>query len=499
MRKIIGIILVAVLLLQLSPISNASETYLENIEKSNYSIGTGNITYPAVKYRTDESSFAMSLLAGDITGDGVSEIMGVSLEKNKLFVYDNTLHLLWSFKDSRGDNWTSLHALKITSIAVGDVDGDGITDVLFSISPALTSIDSPIVIEHPEAVLYAFRGDGTEIWNKSFPGAITQDALEIYDINNDGKNEILVGADNLYLLASNGTVIATYDLDTYLFRGISEIIARGNEVVFTFWNFSSAQSSYTDYFRVYNAYFTVVKTSFDGDSFECLWVKNLEDDKGLFSPRFYRMFSDSSFHRAYIIKEEPSALVCIDLFSGKTLWENKSVSPAGLGVAVSDNNIFVNQGDIISVLDSNGCAKVSTNVYSGSASSSETARFTISVFDIDNDGQQEILLTDKKGLICFSDNGEKKWNVSLWNSWNGGYAYTTPPLLHNDTDNDGFDELITTDPTGYIVIIDSATPPVSAHQNFSNSQIIWGAGAVAVVVAIIVIVWLKRRKKNGGH
>ena len=495
MRKIIGLILVAVLLLQLSPISTASETYLENIEKTNYSTGIGNITYPAIKYRSEESSFAMSLLAGDITGDGISEIIGASLVDNTLFVYNNTLHPLWSFKDIRGENWTSLHALKITSIALGDLDGDGISDVLFSISPALTSIDSPIVIEHPEAVLYAFKGDGTELWNKTFPGAITQDALEIYDMDNDGKNEILIGADNLYLLHANGTVFSTYNLDNYSFRGISEIAAHGEEVVFTLWNFSSPQKSYSDYFRVYNAYFTAIKVSFDGSSFKSLWVKSLEQDKGLLSQRFYRMFPDSTFRRAYIIESKTSALACIDLSSGETLWENKLVSPAGLGIAVSGNTIFVNQGDKISILDSNGQTEVSTNVYSRSTSP-EMARFTISVFDIDNDGQHEILLTDKKGLICFSEDGKEKWNVSLWNSWNGGYAYATPPLLHNDIDNDGFDELITTDPAGYIVIIDSGTAPAPPRGEPSTSQILWIAGAVAMLMVVVFAVWLKRRRKT---
>ncbi len=499
MRKVICIILVFALVFQILPLVSASETYLENIEKTNYSSGIGNITYPAIEHRTNESSFAMSLLAGDVTGDGIPEIIGVSLVDNTLFVYNNTLHPIWFLKDPRGGNWTSLHALKITSIALGDLDGDGIADVLFSISPALTSIDSPIVIEHPEAVLYAFSGDGKELWNRTFPGAITQDAIEIYDINKDGKNEILVGADNLYLLDSNGTTLSRYDLDNYRFRGVSEIIAHDNEVVFTLWNFSYPQKSYTDYFRVYNAYFTAIKVSFDGNSFKSLWVENLEREKDLFSARFYRMFSDSSFHRAYIIKKQPSALVSIDLSSGKTLWENKLISPAGVGVAVSSDSIFVNMGEKISVLSHDGSKKLSTNIYGENSTPSETARFTISVFDIDNDGSDEILLTDERGLLCFSSRGEKKWDVKLWDSWNGGYAYATPPLLHNDTDMDGFDELITTDPAGRIVIIDSGTPPITSTPNQVNWQVVLVGALAGSIVAVVIVTWLKRRKGNDSH
>ncbi len=55
-----------------------------------------------------------------------------------------------------------------------------------------------------EKPLRAFKGDETELWNRTFPGRITEENLLVYDINGDGRNEIIVGAQGLYILSGDG-------------------------------------------------------------------------------------------------------------------------------------------------------------------------------------------------------------------------------------------------------------------------------------------------------
>ncbi len=500
MRKALFLFLALLLLIQ--PIS-AQSNFLENTEKSNYREGVGNITYPVEKYVTMENSFGESILTDDINGDGNKEIIGASLLNGTLDVYDSKLNLMWEFKHEMAHEWEPLMYGKITALATGDLDGDGVSDILFSMAPSVCPLETPIYIPEPFSVIYAFKGDGTLLWNTSLKGGITQESLEICDIDGDGRNEILAGGSDLYVLfGSNGTLRYRYNLSNYSFRGIPEIISHENEIVFSFWHYSEARRAYDNMFRVYNSFYNIEKIRLSNNSFQKVWETELENDDSASSPQYQRFFATEDFSMMYISRERISfnsydSLVCIDLMGGKIKWENdeQTVQQTGIGVAVVKNEVVWNVGNKVVIFDSDG-RKIYEHAIFENSSTSDIVRPTLSVFDADGDGRKEIIFTDSNNIYSFDmKEGTEKWKTKLWDG-----PYVCPidaPILHSDTDNDGYDEIITTDPEGRIVIIDSGSPPQDTEEpeTSANNLMFAGIGAGAIVISVAAL-WIRRKRRD---
>ncbi len=494
------VVMFALLSTMASPLTTATVNFLHNPEKSNYFEGHGNITYPIMRDETGEDSFGESILAGDVNGDGRIEIVGVSLLSCTLYVYNSTLSVLWDFKFPKADEWSSLKYGKITSLALGDLDGDGIDDILFSIAPSICSIDAPMKVDTPISYLYAFKGDGTLLWNTTLSGGITQESLIITDLNGDGRNEIVAGGSDIYVLSPDGEVLSIYSLSNYPIRGVSEIIAHKNDLVFTFWHYSESKKVYSDLFRVYNSLFDMERIRFLNNSFHRIWEKPLETDEDINSPIYEKMFSKRDFSGAYISLEyispsNPNKLVYINLTDGKIEWESKGLSTdaTDIGISVIKDKVVYNAEDSIYIFDEHGRNISYYHIFE--EDSHHKVRPIISVFDVDSDGRNEVVLTDADNIYAFDlITGEKEWERKLWSG-----PYVCPidaPILHADTDNDGLDEIITTDPEGRIVIIDNGSPPLENQNNLLNVGMMAITGAVISGVAIGALWMWKRRRKN---
>ena len=479
-----------------------SNMFLFNEEKSNFLKGTGNISYPVITHMTEENIFKNSnnICIADINGDGDKEIVAVSVPEGALKVYDKNLTLLWSFYDKYYQKWhpyLSYSGIEegISSLALVDIDGDGIKDIIFSISPCAGPKNTKSGgVYIPKTTLYAFKGDGSVLWNITFNGSITPNSLVVSDINGDGINEIIVGTDNLYVLNLHGKPILEYSLTESGIRNIYSIISNKNEIVFTFWHHSdyNQEPIYILGRDIYNTYFTMEKIYFENGTFNIVWKNILEKPNGALGPNFYTMFSNSNFSSIYLVQARPSGLLKINEDSGRVEWKKKSdyVVPPETVVCILPKVAIWNEIKKIRVIDSSGKIINSFFIYENIYKNSALA--TISVFDINNDNKNDIVLIDKEGLLVFSINGKKIMSSKLWPKAKG-YWDPAPPILHSDTDNDGFDEIITIDPDGRIVIIDNGAPP-KENEGISMEMLIFG-GAGAVIAASALI-WIWRKKRN---
>lgn len=157
------------------------------------------------------------LAIGDINGDGRNEVVVNGF--GKIIAFDFSGNELWSL---------DLGGPHIGNIKLGDVDGDGIMDV---VATYWTNIYSGGVI--------ALNGSGNVLWN--YPTQAGMKALAIADVDGDGKNEIVAssyetlgGKQGIYLINGSGSLmwyrqfasetnsIAIGDIDG---DGINDIIA----------------------------------------------------------------------------------------------------------------------------------------------------------------------------------------------------------------------------------------------------------------------------------
>ena len=117
---------------------------------------------------------------GDVDGDGLPEVVFSLIDSGGIRVLNNDGSLLWV-----STVWPYFY----TSPTLVDVDGDGLVDVV-----NMDSIDHTAI---------AFRGtDGVELWHTVLPNTTwSQAAMVTADIDGDAKPEVLAGSDiGLYSL-----------------------------------------------------------------------------------------------------------------------------------------------------------------------------------------------------------------------------------------------------------------------------------------------------------
>ena len=93
-----------------------------------------------------------------------------------------------------------------SSVALGDLTGNGIDD---------------IVVGSYDGVIFAYRGNGSLIWQYDTGDAAIVSKPAIGDINQDGFNEVVVGVGSTYTPGAPGGVIALSHTGNFLWRYVS--------------------------------------------------------------------------------------------------------------------------------------------------------------------------------------------------------------------------------------------------------------------------------------
>ncbi len=498
MKRNLHIIIMALITITLLlPSVNAGSswpTLLGTSERSNYVEGVGNITYPVITSQTAEKDFLDGnpvVLAGNINNDSFPEIVAVSKQTHSLYVFNHTLSLLWSFRENgdeklknEADPWQTIGAL-----VLGNITGTAQDEVLFSMSD----------IDSSQSVLRAFNGDGTELWSRTFPGRITEENLLVYDINGDGRNEIIVGAQGLYILSGDGSLILERNFDYGDTVGVLEIAAHGREILASVWHYSDTYNdgplnlscTGTPIYSDLTLALFVVKDNF---TIQESWRNEVKASMG-FTGRenpFRTFYVSPDFSTCYLSLY--SGIILINVLNrslaSKTIW---LIPDGSIFASITDEtNSYWVTGDIFSLAPSLVTPYKRWDYFSNYCPVPEKVNSGIAVFDVNNDGKNEVVTRGRINKILYvnAENGSLILEKGISDE---SSSYSTALLFHVDTDADGFDEIVTTDGWGRIVIIDSGTVPATSTPNWLSVL----AGVVVVsIVAVAGVAWLKRRKKN---
>ena len=74
-KLVVAVLMFALLTTIATPFTMATVNFLQNPEKSNYTEGHGNITYPTITHRTNEKGFSRSIFLGDVNDDKKSYVV----------------------------------------------------------------------------------------------------------------------------------------------------------------------------------------------------------------------------------------------------------------------------------------------------------------------------------------------------------------------------------------------------------------------------------------
>ncbi len=461
-------------------------SYGGNPTYSNYFEGKGNITYPHVSFTGKIRGISRTLLSADINGDGSTEIIGVSLLDNSLYVFNNSLYVLWSFRENNDTllNTEKVSFSKISAITIGNITGDSKPEILFSICDGRSNF----------SLLHAFSFNGKEMWRKKIDGRITQQSLFVGDIDFDGKNEIICGGTKLNILNGNGEIKYEYRFNINKYEGVSEILFIKDYLFVGLWSSSDVfYASRSNFYRAGDEFY-LFKMRIENSTTKILWEKTLE--KG--SSTYYVYQSDNNF-KIYIRRNKGHAsLECMNMYDGSLVWRYNTefLDLEFLPLSISKNSeIFWSIGGAVISLTADGKLRWQRNATGPYTPDQYTG--TISSFDADNDGNDEIIVIKYSGeMECLdSKKGNLKWKLNIYQNPRESIQYFdyTPVIIHADTDNDGFDEIITTDPEGRIVIIDNGTPPKENKGISMEMLVLTGIGTIITASAVI---WIWRKKRN---
>ncbi|MHA1379635.1 MAG: FG-GAP-like repeat-containing protein [Candidatus Helarchaeota archaeon] len=114
---------------------------------------------------------------GDINGDGKLEVIGSDTDQI-MKVFDGQGNQLWEFQFELKPPDPNIEVRSNVQIATGDLTGDG---------------KDEIIAGSEDAFLRVFNGEGKELWNHKFEGAIH--TIIATDLKGDGKLEVIVGAE----------------------------------------------------------------------------------------------------------------------------------------------------------------------------------------------------------------------------------------------------------------------------------------------------------------
>jgi len=159
----------------------------------------------------------------DIDGDGNLEIIildrtsfedSVNLKKGTyaIYIFDNQGNLLKKIlKEYKPFSYVS----DVTP-SIGNLDDDEELEIIVAVSGRSSSTE-----ESAYTIIHAFNPDGSELWSKIVEASIFSSPA-IGDINNDGKNEIIVGINGLKEFKIHGGVYALDNKGNILWKALDE-------------------------------------------------------------------------------------------------------------------------------------------------------------------------------------------------------------------------------------------------------------------------------------
>ncbi len=163
-----------------------------------------------------------SLSVGDLDGDGISDIATGSDEVGKIFAIKSNGTKLWEYSTT-GDT-SNPYGRGLT--AIGDINADGKNEVVGGSGSG----------DHG---VYAISSDGDLIWNYTTTGWVY--SVYIADLRSDNKKEVIVGTagmnstnNTVCVLSSTGALIKKYEYENYVVNvrakdldndGLAEVIA----------------------------------------------------------------------------------------------------------------------------------------------------------------------------------------------------------------------------------------------------------------------------------
>ncbi|UCE38650.1 MAG: VCBS repeat-containing protein [Thermoplasmata archaeon] len=154
---------------------------------------SSNIVEPGERWSFDTQSDRVApALAGDVNNDGEEELV-FGTSSGMLYVLDKDGQVVWTFE---------AEGRLSTPPAIGDVDGDSKNEVVIGGSYYNGGGDPNLYVVNGE--------DGTLLWSFSTfdEGALYTKGFEcapsLYDTNDDGKLDVLIGSRNYYFYAIDG-------------------------------------------------------------------------------------------------------------------------------------------------------------------------------------------------------------------------------------------------------------------------------------------------------
>ena len=494
-RALLFVLLISfVLIFPVVQAADSWSTYGGNSQRSNYLDGKGNMQYLQIVRYSEKEDFGKGpgphMLIGNINSDRFPEIIAISEQTNTLYAFDHNLSLLWDFKLNDSNLPEGEHAKwdKVSSLALGDINGDGLDEILFSIC----TDDSDY------SVLRAFNGNGEEIWEKTVPGRVTKQDILFADLNGDGNNEIIVGASNLYILNGNGTTLSTIRLDFDEYTGISEIAMKDNKILASIWHYSdrdlmdnNIKMQTNTSRRPLYSFLTLRMFEIDENlTQKTVWSIEMENSVSPYSLMYLDFYISQSFDECYFVSTEK--ITEINLNSGTMKDISKWSVVGAVHCAVKDSTLYYTYQASLSCVSKDGVHK--WNISYSDENNNKLS--SILIFDVNNDTYEEVVVSKGINPISFvffdANDGKELMDDDVFSEKSDIF---TSILIHADTDNDGFDEIITTDPEGRIVIIDTGTPPSENQNNgFYSQELVMGITAAVISSVAIIWIWRKRKK-----
>jgi len=149
----------------------------------------------AIRWEHDIGAYIADLKSADLNSDGLPDLIA-GPSQDRVVAVDGSGAALWDGLTA-GAPWY---------VAAGDITGDGLADVVGMLA------QSP-------SIVYAFDHAGQSLWEYTLPvtgsGNQVSEHIQIADIDDDGSNEIVVGANcsgRVYAFSGNGQVEWTYDV-----------------------------------------------------------------------------------------------------------------------------------------------------------------------------------------------------------------------------------------------------------------------------------------------
>lgn len=332
---------------------------------------------------------------GDLDGDGNIEIIASSpgLLDSKVYVWDSDGNLLPGWPQDVVKNGGSVPAL-------GDVDGDGDLEIVY---------ESTSFFVDQKTMVYVWNDDGTSL-NSNWPKEVQYGLLEenspvLEDIDNDGKDEIIITTADIRL----GTLsIRVFNEDgSEIFGGWNQVGSITTSPIFCDWNNDGVKDMVFETGKVDNLYVWDVLTgtlfpdfpiSFGNGNLFTNIAMNFDGDVGcelLIGNQFYDDGVITSVNPFVLGNDGGAATV---LASGFPVRGGDS--PPLVGDVTGDGipEIITFEGREIFAWDSFGnlVSGWPIDIFPQSFLSDFTMRFSLfggSIGDVDNDGKNEIGFT----------------------------------------------------------------------------------------------------------